>query len=137
MRLLVDFLNFFKKRCPRIKFTLTDKERAEIEAFRKVWPEAKHQCCYWHAIRYLEARLAENKPPAAYDPREAWRKFDFIDPTWAPGVVAKEEDARNERDSGSAKPRTEADEHEEIEEMKQVRPIPGIGTTHSHTHDIF
>ncbi|KIO18476.1 hypothetical protein M407DRAFT_48553, partial [Tulasnella calospora MUT 4182] len=82
--LLIDFLEFFKARCPRILFTLTDKEKAEINAFQKVWPEAKHQCCYWYAIQYLETHLSENKPPAFYDPREAWMKFDFIDPTWAP-----------------------------------------------------
>ncbi|KIO19459.1 hypothetical protein M407DRAFT_39171, partial [Tulasnella calospora MUT 4182] len=32
LRLLIDFLEFFKARCPRILFTLTDKERAEIDA---------------------------------------------------------------------------------------------------------
>ncbi|KAG8915415.1 hypothetical protein FRC00_004714 [Tulasnella sp. 408] len=116
LRLLVNFLEFFRERCPRIMFTLTDKERAEIDAFRKVWPKAKHQCCYWHAIRYLETRLSENKPPAPYDPREAWKEFDFIDPTWAPGVFANADDAVNEKESGSAKPRTEADEQAEIED---------------------
>ncbi|KAG8938810.1 hypothetical protein FRC04_007517 [Tulasnella sp. 424] len=120
MRLLIDFLEFFRQRCPRIKFTLTDKERAEIEAFRKVWPEAKHQCCYWHAVRYIETRLSENKPPGPYDARAAWREFDFIDPTWVPGVVASEEDARNEMESGSALPKGQEDEKKELEFMKQA-----------------
>ncbi|KAG9022921.1 hypothetical protein FS837_006091, partial [Tulasnella sp. UAMH 9824] len=120
MRLLIDFLRFFRHRCPKIKFTLTDKERAEIDAFREVWPEAKHQCCYWHAIRYLETRLSENKPPGLYNPRDAWREFDFIDPTWAPGVVANEEDARNEMESGSVMPKGQEDEKEELESMKQA-----------------
>lgn len=120
MWLLVDFLEFFRERCPRIIFTLTDKERAEIDAFRKVWPDAKHQCCYWHAIRYLETRLAEDKPPGPYDPRDASRAFSFIDPTWAPGVVAKAEDAQNELESGSRMPRGENDEKEDIETMRTV-----------------
>jgi hypothetical protein len=29
----------------------------------------------------------EDKPPAAYDPRKAHSIFNFIDPTWAPGVT--------------------------------------------------
>ncbi|KAJ7656928.1 hypothetical protein DFH06DRAFT_1328467 [Mycena polygramma] len=69
-------------------FTLSDKEPAEITACRTKIEKAKHQLCYWHAITYIEERLAENKPPAAYDPRKAHRIFDFIDPTWAPGVSA-------------------------------------------------
>ncbi|KAG9044495.1 hypothetical protein FS837_008065 [Tulasnella sp. UAMH 9824] len=115
MRLLVDFLKFFQERCPRIIFTLTDKERAKIDAFRKVWPDAKHQCCYWHAIRYLETRLAEDKLPGPYDPRNASKAFSFIDPTWAPGVVAKVEDAENDLESGSTRPRGESDEKEDLE----------------------
>ncbi|TFK45179.1 hypothetical protein OE88DRAFT_1649504, partial [Heliocybe sulcata] len=53
----------------------------------KVFPGAKHQICYWHAIKYIEERLTTNKPPAAYDPRKAHKVFSFIDPTWAPGVT--------------------------------------------------
>jgi hypothetical protein len=48
--------------------------------------------------------LAEDTPPAAYDPRVAHRKFQFIDPTWAPGVSlgwledgVSEEDAEMEK----------------------------------------
>lgn len=101
-RLLVDFFNYFKARCPNIKFTLSDKERAEISAFREVWNQAKHNCCYWHAIHYLEIRLAEDKAPAAYDPIAAHHRHDFIDPTWAPGVSASPEDAEHELNSGGA-----------------------------------
>lgn len=49
---------------------------------------AKHQLCYWHAIKYLEEQLAEDKPPAKSDPQKAHLIFDFIDPTWAPGVTS-------------------------------------------------
>jgi hypothetical protein len=48
---------------------------------------AKHQLCCWHAIEYVKGRLAENIPPAMYDPRKAHVIFSFIDPTWAPGVT--------------------------------------------------
>ncbi|KAJ3720039.1 hypothetical protein C8R42DRAFT_549361, partial [Lentinula raphanica] len=85
--LLRDFIRWLARRCPNIKFTLSDKDITEINAFRIEIPHAKHQLCYWHGIRYIEKRLGENKPPAAYDPRIAHRCFDFIDPTWAPGVT--------------------------------------------------
>jgi hypothetical protein len=67
---------------------LSDKDLSEINAFCTKIPLAKHQLCYWHAIRYLEERLAENKPPAKYDPRNAYQIFEFIDPTWASGVTS-------------------------------------------------
>ncbi|KIK52109.1 hypothetical protein GYMLUDRAFT_111298, partial [Collybiopsis luxurians FD-317 M1] len=81
---LRDFICWISHRCPNIKFTLTDKDIIEINGFRMEIPHAKHQLCYWHGLRYIEKRLTENKPPAAYDPHIAHGVFDFIDPTWAP-----------------------------------------------------
>jgi hypothetical protein len=86
--MLCDVLRFLNMCCPNIVFTLSDKEPAEISACRTEVVKAKHQLCYWHAISYIAEQIAENKPPAAYDPRKAHRLFDFIDPTWAPGVSA-------------------------------------------------
>lgn len=87
-RMLQDVLEYITKRCPGIMFALSDKDMSEINAVRAKIPNAKHQLCYWHAIKYLEERLAEDKPPAKYDPRKAHLIFDFIDPTWAPGVTS-------------------------------------------------
>lgn len=87
-RMLQDVLEYVTKRCPGIMFALSDKDMSEINAVRAKVPDAKHQLCYWHAIKYLEERLAEDKPPAKYDPRKAHLIFDFIDPTWAPGVTS-------------------------------------------------
>jgi hypothetical protein len=84
--MLENFLKWFSKRCPNIKFTLSDKDPSEIDAFQKIIP-VKHQLCYWHGVRYIEERLAEDKPPAHYDPRKAHVVFTFIDATWAPGVT--------------------------------------------------
>lgn len=121
-RVLISFFKHFRKRCPNIKFTLSDKERAEVDAAREVWKEAKHQCCYWHAIRYVETRLAENKAPGRYDPRDAARRFPtIIDPTWAPGVVGDAEDALNDEESGAAHPQTAKAALEELERDKEVR----------------
>ncbi|KAJ7462856.1 hypothetical protein FB451DRAFT_1494892 [Mycena latifolia] len=86
-RMLRDLLKYMSERCAFI-FTLSDNEPAEINACRAKILRAKHQLCYWHGITYIKERLAENKPPAAYDPRKAHKIFAFIDPTWAPGITA-------------------------------------------------
>lgn len=86
-RMLEGFLPWFTTRCPNIKFTLSDKDPSEIGACRTKITNAKHQLCYWHGVRYIEERLAEDKPPAKYDPRKANLIFPFIDPTWAPGIT--------------------------------------------------
>lgn len=86
---LREVLRFLKPRCPNIKFTLADKDVIEIAAYRGEIPTAKHQSCYWHGKKYVKERLAEDKPPAAYSAKLAHRVFDFIDPTWAPGVTAQ------------------------------------------------
>jgi hypothetical protein len=85
-RLLSDILKYLNQRCPNLMFTLSDKEPAEINASRAEIPQAKHQLCYWHGIKYVGERLAEDRPPAHYDPRRAHAEYSFIDPTWAPGV---------------------------------------------------
>ncbi|KZT21979.1 hypothetical protein NEOLEDRAFT_1150272 [Neolentinus lepideus HHB14362 ss-1] len=86
-RMLTETLQWFKKHCSNVKFTLSDKDWSKIQAFHKVFPDMKHQICYWHAIKYIGERLTENKPPAAYDPWKAHTMFSFIDLTWAPGVT--------------------------------------------------
>ena len=61
------------------EYTLSDKDWSEINAFRAVWPKAKHQLCFWHALRAVKQQLAKNKDtPAPYDPEEAQRQFSFI-----------------------------------------------------------
>jgi len=93
------------QQCPNITFTLSDKDVSEINAFRHCIPGAKHQLCYWHAVKYLETRLKEDTPPAAYDPRRAHDIFQFIDPTWAPGITRGWlEDGVHEDDAEVLKP---------------------------------
>jgi len=58
--------------------------------------------------------LAENKLPAKYDPRNAHRVFDFIDPTWAPGVTAGWlEDGVVESDALTGRPEDEPVDEED------------------------
>ena len=85
--MLQNVLQWIIHHCPNIKFTLSDKDVSEISAFQTIIPKAEHQLCYWHAVKYIEDRLAKDKPPAHYDPRKAYAVFTFIDPTWAPGVT--------------------------------------------------
>lgn len=74
-----------RERGIRPEFTLSDKDWSEINALRKVWPNAKHQLCFWHALRAIKLRLAQQKgDPAHYNPEEAHLMFSFIDVTWLP-----------------------------------------------------
>ncbi len=69
------------------EFTLSDKDWSEINAMRAVWPNAKHQLCFWHALRAIKQRLAKNKEhPAAYDAEAAHEKFEFIDLNFVPAA---------------------------------------------------
>ena len=85
-QILTEILAELSRCCPNIKFTLSDKDPSEINTCCTSILKAKHQLCYWHGVRYIEERLAEDKPPAAYDPRVAHTVFEFINPTWAPRV---------------------------------------------------
>jgi len=85
---------------------LSDKDLREINGFRTEIRHARHQLCYWHGVRYIEERLSQNKPPAKYNAIQANRVFNFIDPTWVPGVSSgcleegvHESDAEVERDA--------------------------------------
>ncbi|KAF8226953.1 hypothetical protein L208DRAFT_1406196 [Tricholoma matsutake] len=66
-RMLQDVLRCITQYCPNIVSVNTDKDQTELSAVNEVFPYARRQLCYWHAIRYLETRLAEDKPPAKYD----------------------------------------------------------------------
>jgi hypothetical protein len=44
------WLNTSKKRGIHPEFVLTDKDQSEINAVNHIWPNAKHQLCFWHAL---------------------------------------------------------------------------------------
>lgn len=120
-RILNDFLSYFAKQCKKVRFTLTDKERAEIDACRRAFPAAKHQCCYWHAIRYIEQRLSEDRGTLPYDPKQANCVFSFISVDWArKGDVGSKELALLDLESGGIHPRTRKEEAEMVEEERKV-----------------
>ncbi|KAJ2990392.1 hypothetical protein NUW54_g8481 [Trametes sanguinea] len=81
------FLHELKARGVEPEYTLTDKDWSEINAMRSVWPDSKHQLCFWHALRALKQRLCKNKDaPAPYQPTEAKRQFSFIDEHFVPAA---------------------------------------------------
>jgi len=103
-RLVRTVIRYVARRCENIAFMLSDKDITEINGFRAEIPQARHQLCYWHAIRYIEEQLAENKPPAPYSAIRAHEIFDFIDPTWVPGISAESaQDRVHSNDLSSAK----------------------------------
>jgi FPC/CPF motif-containing protein YcgG len=83
--ILTSFLGELRKLGIMPEFTLSDKDWSEINAMKEVWPRAKHQLCFWHALRALKQRLSKNKiTPAAYDPKEAQHEFSFINSSFVP-----------------------------------------------------
>ncbi|KAF8223632.1 hypothetical protein L208DRAFT_1516442, partial [Tricholoma matsutake] len=83
-RMLQKVLGHIDQYCPNIADVHLDKDPTELSAVCTALPNARRHLCYWHAIRYLEQQLAEDKLPAKYDPRITHRTFTFVDLTWAP-----------------------------------------------------
>ncbi|KAF5337457.1 hypothetical protein D9758_018013 [Tetrapyrgos nigripes] len=89
------FLEHFKvKHDLKPIFTLTDKDLSEINAFLKAFPQAKHQLCFWHALRAVKSCLSVlRRSPKYYDVKEARNEFgDEIDKNFVPvGQVSEAE----------------------------------------------
>lgn len=85
-RFLRRFLSHFRRVWKvRAIITLTDKDWAEINAFMAEYPEAKHQLCFWHALRAIKKRLAIlRRMPAHYDVKSAHSEFEWINLNFVP-----------------------------------------------------
>ncbi|KAF7779001.1 hypothetical protein Agabi119p4_3346 [Agaricus bisporus var. burnettii] len=85
-RFITEFLAHFKSFWKiNAIVTLTDKDQSEINAFRKVFPHAKHQLCFWHCLRAIRSRLSIlRRQPKFYDVLEARKEFLYIDETFIP-----------------------------------------------------
>lgn len=67
------------------EFVLTDKDQSEINAVRAVWPQSKHQLCFWHTLHAIKQRLSQNKStPAFYAATDAMKSFNFINKSFLP-----------------------------------------------------
>lgn len=50
-----------------------------------VWPNSKHQLCFWHALKAVKKWLAKNKiTPAHYNAIKANKSFSFIVKSFIP-----------------------------------------------------
>ncbi|KAG8987091.1 hypothetical protein FRB90_003603, partial [Tulasnella sp. 427] len=80
------FLHHFRdKKSIKPIVTLSDKDWTEINAFRAIFPDAKHQLCLWHCIKAVKSRLATlRRQPAHYSAEEAKAEFAFIDRNFLP-----------------------------------------------------
>ncbi|KDQ05941.1 hypothetical protein BOTBODRAFT_624227, partial [Botryobasidium botryosum FD-172 SS1] len=85
-RVLEQFLAHFRdKHRLKVKFTLSDKDFAEIGACHTVFPRAKHQLCFWHCLKAIKTRLSIlRRQPAHYNSAQAKQEFDFIDQQFVP-----------------------------------------------------
>lgn len=92
-RVLVNWMTALRCRGITPEFTFSDKDQSEINALSQVWPTAKHQLCFWHVLRALRRRLANNRePPAFYHSVDAKKKFQFIDSAFLPAGQMSEID---------------------------------------------
>src|SRR5258707_10535158 len=57
---------------------------AEIGMSRRVWPEAKHQLCWWHQREALKRRLKGNLPTSPYNVARAKHEYQIIDQDFRP-----------------------------------------------------
>ncbi|KAF5330152.1 hypothetical protein D9611_010589 [Ephemerocybe angulata] len=85
-RYIIDLLQHLRDKWdvePIIK--ISDKDWSEINALKVVFPEAKHQLCFWHALRTVKTRMATlRRRPAFYNVDEACKEFPFIKPDFLP-----------------------------------------------------
>jgi hypothetical protein len=80
MKALTSFLDAVHQKYGIVPdFVHTDNDPAEIGAVPPVWPNAKHQLCWWHMHDALKKRLAQAKlSTVPYHPFEANAEFGFI-----------------------------------------------------------
>lgn len=85
-RYISELLDYFNKKWKlKALITLTDKDISEINAFLKVFPDAKHQLCFWHCLRAIKTRLSIlRRKPKYYDVKEAKMEFPWIDEKFLP-----------------------------------------------------
>ena len=68
----------------RPRFVHTDKDMAEVGASRRVWPDTKHQLCWWHQREAIRRQIKGNLPTSAYNPQRANHEHAFIDINFRP-----------------------------------------------------
>ena len=67
-----------------LRFVHMDKDMAEIGASHSVWPDTKHQLCWWHQREAVKKRLKGNLPTSAYNAKRANEEYAFINIAFKP-----------------------------------------------------
>lgn len=66
-------------------FTVSDKDWSEINACKAVFPDAKHQLCFWHVLWAIKKCLSILcHMPGFYSAEAAYAEFNFIDCSFLP-----------------------------------------------------
>ncbi|KAF8577145.1 hypothetical protein K439DRAFT_1649156 [Ramaria rubella] len=84
-KIIAKWLQSLKDKGIHPEFVLTDKDQSEINAVKLVWPHAKDQLCFWHALHAVKQRLAKNKSmPVHYNSTQARESSNFIQASFVP-----------------------------------------------------
>ena len=120
----------------------TDKDVSEINAVKHVWPEAKHQLCYWHALRAVRTKLkdsSKSKILAKYNPGEAEKLVPGLEMCWG-SVPTRRPDGphRYERcECPSSKIRFEETGKAEGLSTQEKNTVIQMFSRHFHSHSLI
>ena len=79
------FQHFRDKWNINARVTHSDKDCSKINALTGIFPDAKHQLCYWHVLRAVRKCLSVLcRQPAPYNVTQATGEFRFVSPTFLP-----------------------------------------------------
>lgn len=83
---LTEFLSKFKELELKPEYIFTDKNFAEINASRFVWPNADIQLCLWHVKKAILTKMRSSKKQERYNTFTAvdMELFPFIDTNFIP-----------------------------------------------------
>lgn len=79
------FLEYLRSKGFDPSFVGCDKDLAEINALRQVWPSAKIQLCFWHAKRAIKKKLSDSSgadPLKQYRSNEALQLIPSLEICW-------------------------------------------------------
>ncbi|CAG8608717.1 21345_t:CDS:2 [Gigaspora rosea] len=79
------FKNLKENGIQNIETILTNKDRGQIIAIKKIWTGTKIQLCYWHVIRAIKKKLSSTRiVHNYYNAYEAHLLCPTINPAWQP-----------------------------------------------------
>ncbi|CAG8846371.1 34191_t:CDS:2, partial [Gigaspora margarita] len=85
---LTSFLSSLCNKGLQLQHFFTDKDFAQINATKEVWPNINVQLCLWHVEKAIKEKIKSSKKikQTQYQPSEAVKEFSFINPTFKPNL---------------------------------------------------